>query len=52
MIHQIKVHPFPAVPEEHIGAAAQLDPWLADFALLSVNSGRGCFLLDHAVESL
>lgn len=48
-MREIKVHPFPGVSEKHISAAAQLDPWLSLFALLS-ESMWVCFLLDHAAE--
>lgn len=45
LMHQIKVHPFPGVPEKHIGAAAQLDPWLAEFVCIAFSESiRGLFL--------
>lgn len=51
LMHKIKVFPFPGVPEEHVGTAAQLDPWLAEFACVAFSeSMRVCFLLDRAAE--
>lgn len=40
----------PGDPEEDVSVAAQLQPLLAEFALLSVNPCRAGLLLDHATE--